>query len=126
MPVLTIRSLPLAQPVKIDNLLTKLSNMLSVQTQLNEAHFAIYWITIEKGHFCHSGKTATTQPNDSHPIWIEIYLPDCHKPNVKDIIAKNTTEMLSKSLMVNADNIFISLRHARSGEVFEKSHWLHW
>lgn len=126
MPIIRITSLPFEPEADIPAAIRTVSATLASLFDIDEQHISISWNYLSPGHYSTGGILADTQPQQSHPLMVEILVPDFNPPeNIRNIIL-SVAEVLAKSVKVSQDNIFIHLQTARSGAVFDNGDIVEW
>ena len=126
MPFIHVKSLPLQKSTNIEVLLKNLSKTVAKETQIDEKHFTVTWNFFEPQRYCCAGKISTSHNYSSHPILVDVLVPDFFREEKKAHIMEIIAENLNANLQCDIKNIFIHCREARSGEVFDKGEVAHW
>ena len=126
MPFIHIRSLPPAEPIDTAALLEQLSADFAAATGIGVEHVTATWEWLEPGHYAVGGTAASEQPARSHPVLVDLLVPDF---NADDDVARMMTavaDSLAARGGIVRDNIFINQRDARSGRVFDAGDIVRW
>ncbi|NIQ97670.1 MAG: hypothetical protein GWN87_28475, partial [Desulfuromonadales bacterium] len=126
MPVIRITSLPFEHEAEIPAAIQKISATLASLFDIDEQHISISWHYLSPGHYCCGGEVADLQSADTHPLAVDILIPDFNPADVIEEILLAVAEVLAKSVNVSHDNIFIHLRTARSGTIFDSGMIAEW
>jgi hypothetical protein len=95
-------------------------------TEIPIKHVSAAWQLLPCGHYAYAGQSAQYQPLNSHPVLVEIMLPDLYAlDRVERIIYATVDAVYSVSGMPKT-NIFVQVNRARSGAVFDEGRIIHW
>ncbi len=126
MPVIQIRSLPFKTPIDVSETIEGLMTDFARDTETSLAHVSAAWELMEAGSYGVAGQAVWNQPNDTHPVLVELLIPDFHSEpeigNMLTCIAKS----ISARTGVHVNNIFVHHRRAHSGEVFDAGKIVRW
>lgn len=126
MPFIQIKSLPFEQGREIGAVLTAVSRDFSEQVGIDIAQVTATWEYLESWHYAAGGRTAVNQPEDSHPILVDLLVPDFHPPEVVQKMLECVAGSIADRARVPTNNIFINVRQARSGQVFDAGEIVRW
>lgn len=116
MPILTVRALPQKRPELINNALKKTTVAISEVYGCKPQQVWATWQELSPGQYVEGDVEASLQPNDTHPPICELTCFEGKSSEEIEQILLVTSQSLSKELGIG-DNIFISYREAKSGEV---------
>jgi hypothetical protein len=78
------------------------------------------------GHYAVAGKAAKRQPQDSHPVLVDLLAPDFNPAAKVEKMLTVVASSISKRAHVAITNIFIQHRQARAGMVFDAGEIVRW
>ena len=125
MPILRVTSLPFenqdssAWP-------TEVCKHFSASTDIPLKHVSTTWQLLPQGHYAHGGNSAHFQPQDSHPVLIEIMLPDFYAIERVEVVILAVVDAVSYVSHMPKDNIFVQVNRARSGAVYDDGRIVRW
>lgn len=119
MPFIHIKSLPFEEDLEMSSLLAAVSRDFSEQVGIEIEHITVTWEYLESWHYAAGGRTAASQPKDSHPILVDLLVPDFDPPETIEKMMKCIAASVAKRVGIPENNIFINVRQARSGQVFD-------
>ncbi len=126
MPIIRITSLPFDPEPDIPAAIQTVSATLASLFDIDEQFIFISWSFLLPGHYSSGGVIADSQPPNSHPVMVNILVPDFNPPENIEKIILSVAEVLAKSVKVSQENIFIHLQTARSGTVFDNGDIVEW
>lgn len=126
MPFIHIKSLPFEEDPEMSSILTAVSGDFSKQVGVGIEHVTVTWEYLESWHYAAGGRTAASQPKDSHPILVDLLVPDFNPPETIEKMLKCVAASVSKRVGMPENNIFISVRQARSGQVLDGGEVVRW
>ncbi len=126
MPLIRITSLPQTTAFPIDDVLEQLCLDFATTTGIALAHVSATWRLLEPGHYAVGGRVARGQPDDSHPLLVDLLVPDFNKPAMIESMLETIAFSLSRHAGVRRDNIFIHCALATSGCVFDQGDVVTW
>lgn len=119
MPFIKIKSLKFDKPIKIDDIIVNLSKDFSQKVGVDLEHITVTWEYFDPNHYVVAGKTTKTQPQTTHPILVDLLVPDFNGPDKIKKMLESVADSLSSHTGIPIDNIFISCAHAHSEMVFD-------
>ena len=126
MPVIRITSLPPDDSLEIPTVLADLSQALAETFDIDIRHIAITWQLLPAGHYADGGITTDRQPESTHPLRVDVLIPDFNPPENIEKILLLLGEELANSVKVAQENIFIHLRTAQSGTIYDGGAIVEW
>jgi phenylpyruvate tautomerase PptA (4-oxalocrotonate tautomerase family) len=126
MPFIHIKSLPFEQGREIGAIVTAVSRDFSEQVGIDIAHVTATWEYLESWHYAAGGRAAVNQPEDSHPILVDLLVPDSNSPEAIEKMLECVASSIADRARVPKNNIFINARLARSGQVFDAGEIVRW
>lgn len=126
MPFIKIKSLRFKQEIDIPNVISSISRDFSNELDIDIKHITVTWEYIEAGHYASSGETVEFQPNDSHPLLVDILAPDFNdKISIKAML-ETAAHSITRNSGIPIHNIFINIYQAHSGMVFDSGEIVGW
>lgn len=126
MPIIRISSLPLSSSLDMGQVMQALSSGVSRDVRIEQAQLSITWQTITANHYIEKGELADSQPSHTHPILVELIVPDVLSKDLTEKIMHSLAHRLGKELNFPVSNIFIYERPLASHNVFEKGMLANW
>lgn len=126
MPIIRINSLPLADSLDMKQVMQALSSGVSRDVRIEQAQLSISWQYINENHYISKGELAEKQTSHSHPILVELLLPEVLSKDLTEKIMHSLAHRLGKELNFPVTNIFIYERQLQSSQVFEKGMLANW
>lgn len=116
MPILNIRALPQKNEADITTALKKTAVAISEVYGCDPKHVWATWSTLQPGFYIEGEKSADHQPDHSHPPLGELICFEGKSPETIEKVLIVAASTLSQELKI-PNNIFISYREAKSGQV---------
>lgn len=126
MPFIHIKSLPFEKSFKVTSVLEGLTKDFAKGTSIGLEHVTATWEFLPSGHYAVAGKTVSHQPQDSHPVLVDLLSPDFNGPVKVEKMLKVIAASISKRARIPIENIFINHRQAHSGMVFDAGEIVRW
>lgn len=126
MPFIHIKSLPLDEPIKVDNIVEGIIEDFSDGTGIDPEHVTVTWEFLQPGHYAVAGKSSTHQKGVSHPVLVDMLSPDFNSAEQIEVMLHTVAASISKRAYIPVDKIFINHRQARSGMVFDAGKVVKW
>jgi hypothetical protein len=126
MPIIRINSLPLADNLDMKQVMEALSSGVSRDVRIEQAQLSICWQYIAENHYIAKGALAEKQTSQTHPILVELLVPDVLSKDLTEKIMHSLAHRLGKELNFPVTNIFIYERKLQSNQVFEKGMLANW
>jgi len=126
MPIIRISSLPLADNRDMPKVMEALSSGVSRDVRIEQAQLSICWQYITENHYIAKGELAEQQPSHTHPILVELLVPEVLSKDLTEKIMHSLAHRLGKELNFPVSNIFIYERQLHSNQVFEKGMLANW
>jgi phenylpyruvate tautomerase PptA (4-oxalocrotonate tautomerase family) len=126
MPFIHIRSLPFDKSFDMATVLEGLTKDFAKGTGIGLEHVTATWEFFAPGHYAVAGKAAQYQPQDSHPVLVDLLAPDFNSAATVEKMLTTVSASISKHTKVAATNIFINHRQAHSGMVFDAGEIVEW
>ena len=126
MPIIRISSLPLSENLDMKQVMQALSSGISRDVRIEQAQLSLSWQIIAADHYIAKGEVAETQPSHTHPILVELLMPDVLSKDLSEKIMHSLAHRLGKELNFPVSNIFIYERQLASRQVFEKGMIANW
>jgi hypothetical protein len=119
MPFIHIKSLPFDRALNVTSVLEGLAKDFAKGTGVGLEHVTATWEFLPTGHYVVAGKAESHQPENSHPVLVDLLSPDCNSPEKVEKMLHVVASSISKRAKIPISNIFINHRQARSGMVFD-------
>jgi len=126
MPIIRINSLPLADNLDMKQVMQALSSGVSRDVRIEQAQLSICWQYITENHYIAKGELAERQTSHTHPILVELLVPEVLSKDLTEKIMHSLAHRLGKELNFPVTNIFIYERKLHSNQVFEKGMLANW
>lgn len=126
MPFIHIKSLALQHDVSIRTAVEQICGDFSLETGTAPEHVTVTWEYMMSGHYAVAGKAATQQPLHSHPILVDVLVPDSHSAETVERMMRCVADSIAKRAGIPRENIFINCRTAKSGMVFNAGDIVRW
>lgn len=125
MPILRITSLPFENQDS-GSWAVEVCQHFAASTEIPLQHVSAIWQLLPNKHYAHGGNVAYFQPRDSHPVIVDVLLPDFYAlDSVENIIMASVDAVCHVSLLP-ANNVFVQVNRARSGAVFDEGQIVRW
>jgi hypothetical protein len=126
MPIIRISSLPLPDTLDMQGVMQALSSGVSRDVRIEQAQLSISWQYIQENHYIAKGELADKQPSHTHPILVELLVPEVLSKDLTEKIMHSLAHRLGKELNFPVSNIFIYERKLISSQVFENGMLANW
>lgn len=126
MPIIRISSLSLSEKFDMKEVMQALSSGIARDVRIEQSQLSISWQMIEANHYISMGEVAEIQPSHSHPILVELLMPDVLSKDLSEKIMHSLAHRLGKELNFPVSNIYIYERQLPASQVFEKGMVAHW
>jgi phenylpyruvate tautomerase PptA (4-oxalocrotonate tautomerase family) len=126
MPFIHIKSLPLDSAVKVSAVVEGITKDFARGTGIEIEHVTATWSFFSQGHYAVAGKAADQQPENSHPLLVDLLTPDFNDAAQIEKMLLVAAKSISKRTQVAINNIFINHGQAHSGMVFDDGEVVHW
>jgi phenylpyruvate tautomerase PptA (4-oxalocrotonate tautomerase family) len=119
MPIVHIRSLPLAQDTDIARVLEGISKEFAEAIAISVDQIYITWEYLAPGYYVHQGRAAGLQEDNTHPVLVELITPDIFSQTRIELMLSKIAEAICRRIHVPIENIFVTHQEVRSGRVFD-------
>lgn len=126
MPIIRISSLPLSDNLDMKQVMQALSSGVSRDVRIEQAQLSLSWQHIQENHYIAKGELAEKQPSHTHPILVELLVPEVLSSDLTEKIMHSLAHRLGKELNFPVSNIFIYERQLKANQVFEKGMLANW
>ena len=126
MPFIQVRALPFETDLDIPGLCAELSLEFSQQTRIPLKHISLVWQNLEPGHYAVAGEISDHQLKGSHPIIVEVLIPDFHDQASQAKMLTALRASIAKHTHVDVKNVFAYCRLAASQSVYEQGEIQSW
>jgi hypothetical protein len=118
MLLIHIRSLPLAQDTDIARVLEGISKEFAEAVAISVDHIHLTWEYLLPGYYVHQGRAAGLQEDYTHPIQVDIAIPDKYSATRAELIMNKIAEAICRRVHVPFENILVVYRDIKSGFLF--------
>ncbi len=126
MPFIHIKSLPFKYPLDVQDVIERVSRAFARDMHIALEHVSVTWQFFDQHSYAVAGATQKYQSTTSHPVLVDLLIPDFNTSDVVEKMLSVLASHLSASAGVAQNNIFIHARLAQSGFVFDKGQVEHW
>lgn len=126
MPFIHVKSLPLKSSLKMNDVVEGLTRDFAQGTGIGLEHVTATWEFLPSAHYAVAGKSALHQPKDSHPILVDLLVPDFNSSDDVEKMLPLIASSISRQTSVPFNNIFINCRQAASGFVLDTGKIIRW
>lgn len=126
MPFIHVKSLPFRKPFDVQSTVEGLSRDFSNGTGVGLEHVTATREFIAPDHYAVAGSAAQHQPDDSHPVLVDLLAPDFNTPETVETMLATVAASISARTGIPIGNIFINYREAHSGMVFDAGNTVRW
>lgn len=126
MPFIHIRSLPFEEPLDVAAVIEGLTEDFANSTGIALKHVTATWEFLPACHYAAGGKAVMYQPQDSHPVLVDLLSPDFNSPKEVETMLAAVAASISKRAKLPMRNIFISHRQAHAGTIFDAGEIVQW
>lgn len=125
MPLIRIQSLPFEPPSDMPTVLARISQAFTDKTDISLQYISAIWTFLPAGQYVVAGKIAS-QHVSSHPILVDILVPDFHSKARAAIIVQAAAASIAQHAKLPLEEVFVNLRLAHSGYVFDQGALVEW
>lgn len=118
MPVIHVRALPQKEGIDPTRALQALCPEVARTLGLRERQVFGTWETIHPSRYAEGDVLAERQPDATHPPIVELVAFEGRAPELIESAILAIARVLSRELQIEAGNLFITYREARSGQIF--------
>jgi phenylpyruvate tautomerase PptA (4-oxalocrotonate tautomerase family) len=126
MPFIHVKSLPFGRAFDMASVLEGLTHDFAEGTSIGLEHVTATWEFLPPGHYAVAGKAESRQPDNSHPVLVDVLSPDFNPSEKIEKMLRVIASSISARVKIPIDNIFINHRQARSGMVFDAGEIERW
>jgi phenylpyruvate tautomerase PptA (4-oxalocrotonate tautomerase family) len=126
MPFIHLKSLPFSTYFDAASALEGVTRDVAKETGIGLEHVTATWDFLPPGHYAVAGRAVSRQPRGSHPILVEVLVPDFNSAAKVRKMLHAVASSISRRAKVPVANVFINLRQARSGMVFDAGEIVRW
>lgn len=126
MPFIAVQSLPFRQTLPVSQILASVTSDFANATGIDANYVTATWQFYAPDHYVSGGQGAGYQPDDSHPLLVQLLCPDFHSSASVEIMLRAIASSLSRHTGVPARNVFVHHAAARSGSVFDQGDIRRW
>lgn len=126
MPFIHVKSLPFSSFFDASAALEGVTRDFAKETGIGLEHVTATWEFLAPGHYAVAGKAVSRQPRGSHPILVDLMVPDFNSGATVKKMLGAVASSIAKRARVSVANVFVNLRQARSGMVFDAGEIVRW
>lgn len=126
MPFIHVRSLPFKRTLDISAIVEGMTEDFAKDTATNLLLVTATWTFLAEGQYAVAGKAARHQPRDSHPILVDLIVPDYHSPERIESMMRSVAASIARRTEVPAENVFVQCQLAGSRRVFDGGEIVRW
>jgi phenylpyruvate tautomerase PptA (4-oxalocrotonate tautomerase family) len=126
MPFIKIKSLKFEKPINIGEIIVNLSKEFSGKVGIDLEHIHVIWEYLDPDHYAMAGKTTKEQPLKTHPILVDLLVPEFIEPDKIKMMLESVAESISCHSGIPIKNIFINCAYAHSEMVFDSGKLEKW
>lgn len=126
MPFIHIKSLPQPGNPDLKSVMQQLSSRFARDMDMHEKNVTITWEVLSAECYLNSGRFVTEQPQDSHPVIVELLVPDFNPQLRIEKMMECIVELLAVALGIPVGNVFVNCRLAMSGTVLDNGEIVKW
>ena len=126
MPFIHIRSLHFEKSLDASKVIKEITEDFSIATGVAIEHITVTWEFVTPGHYAVAGKVVEYQSMESHPLLVDLLIPDFNSAQEIEDMVRETAKSISRRVKIPVDNIFVHGHVARSGRVFDAGEIVHW
>lgn len=118
MPFIKIKSMEPTQAVDIGDVVVSIGSDFSSDLGIDIEHITVTWEYFSANHYAVAGKVVKKQPKASHPILVDMLVPDFNDAGKIQRMLESVASSISAHTSIPKTNIFINLSLAHSGQVY--------
>jgi phenylpyruvate tautomerase PptA (4-oxalocrotonate tautomerase family) len=126
MPFIHIKSLPQASNADYQTVMRQLSGRFAKDLDMQENNVTVTWEVLEPERYLNDGRFVSAQPQDSHPVMVDLLVPDFNSEPRIEKMMECIVELLSVKLGIPVGNVFVNCRPSSSGMVLDKGEVMKW
>lgn len=126
MPFIHIKCLPQAGNFDLQSVMKQLSNRFAREMDLHEKSITVIWEVLKPDCYLNNGQLASEQPQDSHPVIVDLLVPDFNSQPRIEKMMECIVEVLAVTLAIPIGNVFVNCRLALSGMVMDNGEIVKW
>lgn len=126
MPFIHVKSLPFSTFFDASAALEGVTRDFAKATGIRLEHVTATWEFLPPGHYAVAGKAVSRQPRGSHPLLVDLLVPDFNSGARVRRMLGAVAASIAKRANVPPANIFINVQQARSGMVFDGGKIARW
>ena len=126
MPFIHVKSLAFDRAFDVGSVLEGLTKDFAAGTAISLEHVTATWEFLPAGHYVVAGKAEAYQPENSHPVLVDLLSPDFNPPEKIEKMLRAVAASIAERARIPIDNIFVNHRQAHSGMVFDAGNIERW
>ena len=103
-----------------------IARSFSDSNDIDLKYVTVTWDFLPSGHYAYGGHSIDFQTRDTHPLLVDLLIPDFHSNERIAELMKSLAESISSTTGIPRTNIFITTQRARSGLVYDQGHVIEW
>lgn len=119
MPFVHVRSLPFESPLSMSSVVEGITRDFANGTGVGLENVTATWDLVTPGHYAVAGQSASFQPSGTHPVLVDLLVPEFNAAEVIEKMLFVIASSISRRTGVPESNIFINCRTAASAHVFD-------
>ncbi len=126
MPFIHVHSLPFSPTFNVHSVVEGMSKDFAQEMGVALTQVTATWEFLQPGAYAVAGRTAGTQPFDSHPVLVDLLAPEFNDAATIASMLNAVARSISVRTGMPITNIFINYRQAHSDRVFNAGEVVHW
>ncbi len=126
MPLIHIKSLPLEPLLDMRSVLKGITEDFAQDMGIAITHITATWEYFQPGHYAVAGLTAEYQPVASHPVLVDLLVPDFNTEKTIERMLQSVAQAITQRVGLPVSNVFIHCRCAHSSMVFDEDRVVQW
>lgn len=126
MPFIHIKCLPQPGNFDLQSVMKQLSNRFAREMDLHEKSITVIWEVLKPDCYLNNGQLAPEQPQDSHPVIVDLLVPDFNSQPRIEKMMECIVEVLAVTLAIPIGNVFVNCRLALSGMIMDNGEIVKW
>lgn len=126
MPFIHIKSLPQTANPDLRAVMQQLSSRFAGEMDMHEKNVIITWEVLRPDCYLNDGDFAPAQPQDTHPVMVDLLIPDFNSQLRIERMMECIVELLAVTLAIPVGNVFVNCRLAQSGMVMDNGEIVKW
>jgi len=103
-----------------------IARSFSDSNDIDLKYVTVTWNFLPSNHYAYGGHTVEFQTRDTHPLLVDLLIPDFHPDERSAELMKSLAEIIASTTAIPRTNIFITTQRARSGMVYDQGRIVQW